>query len=83
MSTPEQPAAEPAESAQPAETGEPAAQTSESAAEPVDDVRAKFRDALAAKQAGQPHLGGAPRTGPGQAHTAAARPTRRFRRKSG
>lgn len=48
-----------------------------------DDVRAKFREALAAKQAGQPHLGGTPRTGPAPSHSAAARPTRRFRRKSG
>ncbi len=48
-----------------------------------DDVRARFREALQAKQAAQPHLGGVPRTGPAQAHTAAARPTRRFRRKSG
>ena len=69
MSTPDEPTTE---SATPAD-----------ASNGDEDVRARFRAALDRKQSQQGRSGAAPRTGPGQAHTAAAKPTRRFQRKSG
>lgn len=48
-----------------------------------DDVRRKFREALARKQ-GHGTVGASGRNGPaGHAHTGAAKPQRQFRRKSG